>query len=845
MKNTKIYIPLNIQRFASGVIELSVYTGSANVTFQGKIEWESVSNGSTANTSTVYCTLYARKQNSSSATTGKSWSGNITIDGTPSTFSSLSSSTSIGNNWVKVHSFSKTVSHNSDGTKTITISGSVKGPSGTGLANAVSSGSKNVTLDTIPRYATITSFTVNQLTETSVRANWSVNANCNRAWCRCKPSSSGTWGDWILVGWPNFDFGGLIANTKYDFQLRVERADSLLLTDSSVVQQTTYDYPKPSNVTDFIIGNGAEVKMYNPLGRTYTLELISNSDGSVIGTYNGNYAGIVNAEFKTSDAIDKQYKSIPNSPSGTYYAKVTYNGNVRTSVNKTYTVNYEDCKPIFTNFTFEDVNEFTLSLTKNPNILVDGYSTVGITIDENNKATGTKYASITNYNLNGTLYPYADNFYQEIPNFNGNSLKVFAVDSRGNEKLVEKSVSLIGYQKISKGTSVYSRGDEGVGTQVTFEFNGKFWANNFGDVDNKVTATYKFKKTGETNDKYVKGTTEINVVTDENGNYNFSGILAGDTEEDSGFDVESSYDVVITVKDLLSSVDFTYVIIEGSPAMDLFGNSLALGGTYDEKLGGRVQIPNLSHLLNANIIGTIKNKNLFNDENYGFSNHSRFFSNSGYYSEMVVTDIEWEVGKFYTYSFDCVSSNDEHQSSVVIRYTDSTYDEYSIAYNTGNHIVYTFEIKKEVEKVYLRYCRASVTGNYKESTIQNVQIELGNEATNFQEHKIFGMKSGTNERGSYIKFEDGTLIQWGSIEYSANTNGVQFYFPIAFYDTNYKVVPMHMYNYSIAVASTFSGQYTDRITIHNTYLNTSNMTWTWNFPYSQSTNWLAIGRWKK
>ena len=55
MEKSKIYVPLNIQRFASGSIPFSVYeTGSYGITFEGKIEWSSNSNGSVANSSTVY-----------------------------------------------------------------------------------------------------------------------------------------------------------------------------------------------------------------------------------------------------------------------------------------------------------------------------------------------------------------------------------------------------------------------------------------------------------------------------------------------------------------------------------------------------------------------------------------------------------------------------------------------------------------------------------------------------------------------------------------------------------------------------------------------------------------------
>lgn len=155
-----LYVNLNIQRFASGTIPLSIYTGSYNVTFQGKLEWYSNSNGSAANSSELTANLYARKQNSSSATTGKSWSGSIIATDTTTGASyganiDQSVSRSIKNDWVLLATLTATIPHNADGTKSIELYGSVTGPSGTSLSSATSNGSAVVPLDTIPRKTSI------------------------------------------------------------------------------------------------------------------------------------------------------------------------------------------------------------------------------------------------------------------------------------------------------------------------------------------------------------------------------------------------------------------------------------------------------------------------------------------------------------------------------------------------------------------------------------------------------------------------------------------------------------------------------------------------------------------
>lgn len=46
------------------------------------------------------------------------------------------------------------------------------------------------------------------------------------------------------------------------------------------------------------------------------------------------------------------------------------------------------------------------------------------------------------------------------------------------------------------------------------------------------------------------------------------------------------------------------------------------------------------------------------------------------------------------------------------------------------------------------------------SDIDNVQFEIGEVATDYVEYKGYGYKSGSNENGNWIKYEDGTMICW-------------------------------------------------------------------------------------
>lgn len=139
---------------ASGTI-----TFTANGKLQAKIDWSSVSNGTTANTSTVTTKLYGRRTDSY-ATSGSSWSGKVKVgSNTQHTFSGMGSSWAnkdVSSSWVLFKTYTDTVKHNDDGSCSVNISGSLTGPNETSLEGITSSGNKTVTLDKIPRLATVT-----------------------------------------------------------------------------------------------------------------------------------------------------------------------------------------------------------------------------------------------------------------------------------------------------------------------------------------------------------------------------------------------------------------------------------------------------------------------------------------------------------------------------------------------------------------------------------------------------------------------------------------------------------------------------------------------------------------
>lgn len=141
---------------ASGTIFLP-QTSSYGRYIAGKIEWSSKANND-ANASEITCTLYVRKGDTTSpltiATTG-TWAYSLNINGSVVNGSIYAS---VLEDWVWVYSRTVTgINHNNDGSKAITISGSVSAPNATAFAGHTTSGSGTATFDKIPRASVINS----------------------------------------------------------------------------------------------------------------------------------------------------------------------------------------------------------------------------------------------------------------------------------------------------------------------------------------------------------------------------------------------------------------------------------------------------------------------------------------------------------------------------------------------------------------------------------------------------------------------------------------------------------------------------------------------------------------
>lgn len=374
---------------ASGSFNLT-RTGSTSSYITFKCSWSSTVNQS-ANTSTVTVKVTASKSSSSTASTYGTQETKVTVGSTAQTNSG--SFTLAPSKTITLFSKSFTVKHNDDGTKSVKISVNVGGNVMYG------NGSQTVTLDTIPRYATVTQSNTAK-TETTATIKWSSDSVIDYIWYSTNNGSSWT-GINVADGTSGtYTINGLNANTAYNIKTRVRRKDSQLTTDSSALSVTTYAYPYANSMPNFTIGNKLTIGLFNPLKRSVTVNIIG-ADNSQIS--NDTTSGTSITGYNGTTVVNRLYDSIPNAKNGTYKVKVTYGSIVTTKTGGTYTVNANACAPSIETVAYEDTKSSVITITDNNQHLVRNQSIVSYTASGLAAQKGATVSSCS-VTVNGDTY---------------------------------------------------------------------------------------------------------------------------------------------------------------------------------------------------------------------------------------------------------------------------------------------------------------------------------------------------------------------------------------------------------------------------------------------------------
>ena len=294
------------------------------------------------------------------------WGANITyvvtINGTQYTGSIPNYD---GYSSVTIKAGTQTVSHNTDGTKSISYSFSVTDTSGQTYTCGNASASGTMALTTIPRYLTITTFDITSISETSVVVKWATSDKRTSTYYSfdngANWTGSATHGESLATDGKSGSFNilNLKANTAYKLKIKIKRTDNDLWTESSEKSFTTYNYPYCTSAPNFTIGNQLKIDFYNPLARSIDWQILGNDNSVIAGnsTTGTSYTGI-----NGDGSVANLYKSIPNAKSGTYKVKVTYGSNVATKTGGTYSIKGNEV-PTINAFDYIDGNDTVVAIT--------------------------------------------------------------------------------------------------------------------------------------------------------------------------------------------------------------------------------------------------------------------------------------------------------------------------------------------------------------------------------------------------------------------------------------------------------------------------------------------------
>lgn len=480
----------------------SFYT-NVNKHWRLQLEWSASQNVS-KNTSTVTAKLYWISLDSYGVINSSvSKDGYITIDGTKYTFSGSGLAKLSGNQKKLLKTASKTITHDSDGTKSFSLDGSFSPEVTLGSTwyGTVDLTAHTYSLNTIPRKSTLStsaSFTAgSDYTITVSRASSSFT---HRAYIDVQDNS----GNWQNIKKVDFSSSQTSRNSSFTtdektaifkylngrssmptrINLRTYSGGDDLGINTysgtvSVPKASTATITNPANVSE-ASGQGASTVFIDQsisisLTRydsefTHTLEFKDGNSGTVVHKVTG--VGTSYTWTPTQDEKDALYSKIPNDIEFDGQLDVTtyYNGVlVRNSTNKDINYRVRNSNPVFsaTVINYEDTNTSTLAVTGDSSKIIQKLSPIKVTLPQSSKAVAQNKASMIQYIAVLGEQEVTANYSDGDVTFTFNPLDakvdqtvtIKAIDSRGFQSQISRSITMVPYSSpVVNGTAKRKNG---------------------------------------------------------------------------------------------------------------------------------------------------------------------------------------------------------------------------------------------------------------------------------------------------------------------------------------------------------------------------------------------------
>lgn len=398
-----------------------------------------------------------------SSSANKKWS--VTVNGNSY---SGTNKIGIGNNETKTLASGTTkIPHNSDGTKTFSVSFSQQFDITFNSYVGTVSGSASFILDSIPRYANFNGTpALSDITQTSVKISWSANATCSKVEYLLNGASKST-NSSLNASSGNYTYTGLKPNTSYTLAVKITRSDSGLVTTSSNVTSTTNPIATITSSVSFTIGEDLTLEFKNADKNESTIELsVENDSGEWVDI--ASYTSPINVSSFTlvlseSDKVSKlcSYCKNRNEMGVRVSCGVTLNG---AYYGNTYTgkATIADSNPVFSDFVLVNTDSKYTNILGNSSSTIQGFGNMQVQIPTNNKAVAKNGATISKYIayitvLDGTAiiksssasYSETDTVTIDLGTYSshGNyTIHVYAIDSRDNtSSTINKDFSIYPY----------------------------------------------------------------------------------------------------------------------------------------------------------------------------------------------------------------------------------------------------------------------------------------------------------------------------------------------------------------------------------------------------------------
>lgn len=425
------------------------------------------------NTSTITSKLYweAISSNYGAIYSTQSKSGNHVIDGTSSSFSATAGLNNGQSKLIDTHS--KTVTHNSNGTKSVNLSGSfnVAITLGGTYVNSVSiSGTAN--LNTIPRTSTVSS-----------NANWTAGSDTTISIAKSSSSfrheleiyvqhTDGLWRSPVkTLSYSTSESSKSTAfttaeNTEIFSRLngggsRSTRFILRTFNGTTEIGSTTLDgtvtapiasmgVPENNNVSDMetVVVNVRR----NNNSFTHTVQI---SAGTLTKTFTNVGTSVSWLPSSAERTSIRQQMANTNTLDGEVRVTTYYNGiAVRSPVVVDLDFYIDGANPVFgTSFTYYDNNSATTALTGDSSYIIQNQSNVMISIPTSAFATAQDGATMSRYeiSLNGRIITVNQGTTNILVNFGvitagtNQTLSIKAIDSRGKSTVRSKVVQVLAY----------------------------------------------------------------------------------------------------------------------------------------------------------------------------------------------------------------------------------------------------------------------------------------------------------------------------------------------------------------------------------------------------------------